>query len=111
LRYQTLQLDPANPIARPYFLEPQLNVLAFRPNLMKMDFSMIGQYSRFTHVDAGKVQGNRFVLYPSCRCPSSILPSRSPRRVAHEPVFLKTRQSASQTASVVFCRPSLWIRR
>ena len=69
LRYQTLQLDPANPIARPYFLEPQLNVMAFRPNLLKMDFSMIGQYSRFTHVDAWKVQGNRFVLYPQLSLP------------------------------------------
>jgi LPS-assembly protein len=34
-----------------------------------MDFSMIGQYSRFTHVDAGKVQGNRFVLYPQLSLP------------------------------------------
>jgi len=69
LRYQTLQIDPANPIARPYFLEPQLNVLAYKPNLLKTDFTMIGQYSRFTHVDPAKVQGDRMVFYPQISLP------------------------------------------
>ena len=69
LRYQTLQIDPNNPISRPYFLEPQLNMLAYKPNVFKMDVSAIGQFSRFTHVDAGKVQGDRMVLYPQLSLP------------------------------------------
>ncbi len=69
LRYQTLQIDPSNPIARPYFLEPQLNVLGYKANVFKTDFTMIGQYSRFTHVDAGKVQGDRMVFYPQLSLP------------------------------------------
>lgn len=69
LRYQTLQIDPSNPIARPYFLEPQLNVIGYKPNLFKTDFTMIGQYSRFTHVDAAKVQGDRMVFYPQISLP------------------------------------------
>ncbi|HLO61375.1 MAG TPA: LPS-assembly protein LptD [Azonexus sp.] len=69
LRYQTLQIDPANPIARPYFLEPQLNLIAYKPNLLKTDFAAIGQYSRFTHVDPTKVQGDRVVLYPQISLP------------------------------------------
>ncbi|MFN4324756.1 MAG: LPS-assembly protein LptD [Azonexus sp.] len=69
LRYQTLQIDPSNPIARPYFLEPQLNVLGYKANVFKTDFTLIGQYSRFTHVDAGKVQGDRMVFYPQLSLP------------------------------------------
>ena len=67
LRYQTLQTDPANPVARPYFLEPQLNVLGYRPNVFKTDLTFIGQYSRF--VDPEKVEGDRFVLYPQVSLP------------------------------------------
>ncbi len=69
LRYQTLQIDPNNPISRPYFLEPQLNMLAYKPNVFKIDVSAIGQFSRFTHVDAAKVQGDRMVLYPQLSLP------------------------------------------
>jgi LPS-assembly protein len=69
LRYQTLQIDPNNPISRPYFLEPQLNMLAYKPNVFKMDVSAIGQFSRFTHVDAARVQGDRMVLYPQLSLP------------------------------------------
>lgn len=67
LRHQTLQLDPS--IKRPYFLEPQLNIVGYKPDVLKMDFSMIGQYSHFTHVDAGKDQGDRFVFYPQLSLP------------------------------------------
>lgn len=69
LRYQTLQIDPSNPITRPYFLEPQLNLIAYKPNLFKTDFSAVGQYSRFTHVDPAKVQGDRMVFYPQISLP------------------------------------------
>jgi LPS-assembly protein len=67
LRYQTLQTDPANPVARPYFLEPQLNILGYRPNVLKTDLAVIGQFSRF--VNPEKVEGNRFVLYPQVSLP------------------------------------------
>jgi LPS-assembly protein len=67
LRYQTLQPDPANPIARPYFLEPQLNIVGYKPNVLKTDLSLISQYSRFTHPD--KINGDRFVFYPQVSLP------------------------------------------
>lgn len=67
LRYQTLQPDPNNPITRPYFLEPQLNVIGFKPNVLKTDLSMIAQFSRFTHPD--KVAGDRMVFYPQVSLP------------------------------------------
>ena len=67
LRYQTLQTDPANPVAIPYFLEPQLNIIAFKPNVLLTDFGFIGQYSRFTHPT--QVQGDRMVLYPQISVP------------------------------------------
>ena len=67
LRYQTLQPDPANPITRPYFLEPQLNLLGYKPNVMMTDLTLVGQYSRFTHPD--KVEGDRVVLYPQVSLP------------------------------------------
>ncbi|MBS4018890.1 LPS-assembly protein LptD [Azonexus hydrophilus] len=70
LRYQTLQPDASNPVERPYFLEPQLNLVAYRPNLAGMDFTMLGQYSRFTHDDvANKDRGDRLVLYPQISLP------------------------------------------
>lgn len=67
LRYQTLQPDPANPIARPYFIEPQLTAIGFKPNVLNTDLSLISQYSRFTHPD--KVDGERFVFYPQVSLP------------------------------------------
>ena len=67
LRYQTLQPDPANPVAKPYFLEPQLNVVGYRPNVFKTDLSLLGQYSRFTHPD--KIQGDRLMMYPQISLP------------------------------------------
>lgn len=67
LRYQTLQFDPTQTIDRPYFLEPQFNVLGYKANVFKTDLSMIGQYSRFTHPT--KIQGDRVVFYPSISLP------------------------------------------
>jgi LPS-assembly protein len=70
LRHQTLQPDPGNPIQRPYFLEPQLNLLGYRPNLKGFDFSIIGQFSRFTHDDTlNKDRGDRLVIYPQLSLP------------------------------------------
>lgn len=66
-RFQTLQTDPAYRVERPYFLEPQLNILGFRPNVLKTDLAVIGQYTRFVNPD--KVQGDRVVLYPQISLP------------------------------------------
>ncbi len=68
LRYQTLQTDPQNPVAVPYFLEPQLNFNVFQPNMGKFtDFSMTGQISRFSHPYLTNAQ--RWVLYPQFSFP------------------------------------------
>ena len=69
LRYQTLQFDTVNPVARPYFLEPQLNLVGYKPNVLNTDLSMIGQFSRFTHFDPAKAQGDRLVFYPQVSLP------------------------------------------
>lgn len=67
LRYQTLQLDPANPTTRPYFLEPQINFYGRLPNVLHSDISLVGQYSRFSHPTL--VDGSRAVLYPQLSVP------------------------------------------
>ncbi len=67
LRYQTLQLDSS--IKTPYFLEPQLNLSAYKADVFKTDLSAIGQYSRFVHVDGTKDQGDRLVFYPQVSLP------------------------------------------
>lgn len=71
LRYQTLQPDPENPIARPYFLEPRLNLTGYQTNLLgALDFALQGQYSRFTHDDReNKAVGDRLVFYPQLSWP------------------------------------------
>ncbi|HEX9194646.1 MAG TPA: LPS assembly protein LptD, partial [Azonexus sp.] len=66
-RFQTLQTDPQNPVAVPYYLEPQINLVGFKPDLLFTDLTVIGQYSRFSH--ATRVQGDRMVLYPQLSLP------------------------------------------
>lgn len=67
-RYQTLSPDPANPVARPYFIEP---ALAFSGRLLDIagygDFGVIAQYARFTHPTL--VEGSRAVAYPTIAVP------------------------------------------
>jgi len=65
LHYQTLQLDPT--IKRPYFLDPQFTVVGYKPDFLKTDLSLIGQYSKFTHPTQD--QGSRFVFYPQLSLP------------------------------------------
>jgi len=67
LQYQTLQTDPSNPIAVPYFLEPQLNMVGFKPDVLGTDFTLLGQYSRF--INPSQVQGDRLVAYPQFSLP------------------------------------------
>jgi len=65
LHYQTLALDST--IKRPYFLDPQFTVIGYKPDFLKTDLNLIGQYSRFTHPTQD--QANRFVFYPQLSLP------------------------------------------
>ncbi len=66
-RYQTLQIDPAVPVARPYFLEPQVSFNGRLPDLHGLDLTLFGQYSYFTHPTL--VDGGRTVAYPQVSLP------------------------------------------
>lgn len=63
--YQTLELDST--IKRPYFLDPQFTVVGYKPDFLKTDLSLIGQYSKFTHPTQD--QGSRVVFYPQLSLP------------------------------------------
>ncbi|MBU3697245.1 LPS-assembly protein LptD [Dechloromonas sp.] len=106
LRYQTLQPDPNNPIARPYFLEPQLNVLGYKPNVLKTDLSMIGQFSRFVHPD--KVQGDRLVFYPQVSLPI-VHPAFqiTPKLGMHLTKYALNQQVAGEPTSLTRSLPTL----
>ncbi len=69
MRYQTLQPDPANPISRPYTLEPQINFLGRKANALALneDLTLLGQHTRFTH--STLVEGSRTVAYPQLAFP------------------------------------------
>ena len=67
LQYQTLQTDPSNPVAVPYFLEPQLNMIGFKPDVLGTDFTLQAQYTRF--INPAQVQGDRLVVYPQFSLP------------------------------------------
>jgi len=99
LRYQTLQPDPANPVTKPYFLEPQFNFSAYRPNVLHTDFSMVGQFSRFTHPD--KVEGDRLMLYPQFALPI-VHPAFqiTPKVGLHLTQYTLDRQAAGQPTSL-----------
>lgn len=105
LRYQTLQPDPANPIARPYFLEPQINIVGYKPNVLKTDLSLISQYSRFTHPD--KVDGQRFVFYPQVALPI-VHPAFQiiPKFGAHMTSYSLEQQLAGEPDSITRTLPS-----
>lgn len=121
LRYQTLQPDPLNPVVRPYFLEPQINLVGYKPNVLKTDLSMIGQYSRFTHPE--KVVGDRFVLYPQVSLPIvhpafQITPKVGvhmtryalDQQVAGEPVSIsRTLPTFTLDSTMIFERESSWL--
>ena len=91
VRYQTLQTDVNNKINSPYFIQPQINISGFKPNIFSLplfssnknsnaqnstrnakyfldfDFSFIGQFSRFTHHSLPSA--NRYVFYPQISAP------------------------------------------
>lgn len=65
--YQTLQPDPANPVAVPYRLLPQITLTARQPDLFTTDSSFSGQYTSFSHPTL--TEGQRMVLYPQVALP------------------------------------------
>jgi LPS-assembly protein len=75
LRYQTLQTDPKSPVLPPYFLEPQVSLFGFKPDVLGTDFAVLGQYTRFALSDASRLlgdtrrEGERAVLYPQFSLP------------------------------------------
>ena len=123
LRYQTLQTDRNNIIARPYFLEPQLNIVGYKANVLKTDLSMIGQYSHFIHPE--KVNGQRMVLYPQVSLPIvhpafQITPKIGVHatqyslgnQVNGEPTSMsRTVPIVSLDSTVIFERESSWLGR
>lgn len=67
LRYQTLQPNPLSPVARPYFIEPQINFVGGKPDLGGFDVGVLGQYTRF--IDPTRDEGSRLVFYPQISMP------------------------------------------
>jgi LPS-assembly protein len=63
-RYQTLQPDPANPVARPYELTPQLAVDGWQPLAGDLSVYLMAQYTDFTHPANDRIEARRGVLYP-----------------------------------------------
>ncbi len=96
LRYQTLFITPG--ITRPYFLEPQVNFLGFKADVLGADAMAIGQYTRFTRPDSGN--NDRFVLYPQISMPF-VSPSFqiTPKVGVHMTQYGLSQQVAEQVAS------------
>jgi len=69
LRYQTLQPDPLNPVAPPYFLEPRLEASTRQEMLDTFDGVLFYQYTNFRHPDPARLSGHRTVLYPQLALP------------------------------------------
>jgi LPS-assembly protein len=67
--YQTLNPDPdpAQRIAKPYSLAPQVSLNARRPDFYGADIAFLGQYSSFQHATLD--QGRRTVAYPQFSLP------------------------------------------
>ena len=72
-RYQTLQTDPQNPVAAPYFLEPQINLVGFKPDRAghrpDRDRPVFALYASCRPVSDVRAQGDRMVLYPQLSLP------------------------------------------
>lgn len=99
LRYQTLQPDPAVPVSRPYFLEPQINFSGRIADLYKTDFSVTGQYTQFTHPTL--TEGKRTVIYPQLSLPLYYPAfSITPKIGVHASKYSLTRQTAGMPDSI-----------
>ena len=69
-RYQTLQPDPANLVARPYELMPQFNLDGWQPLVGDLTGVLAAQYSDFIHPDSDRIEARRAVLYPQLAWPT-----------------------------------------
>ena len=65
-RWQTLQNDPSNPVARPYNTS-QLNFVANKDSAGLTDIAFTGNFSDFTHPTL--VNGKRAIAYPTLSLP------------------------------------------
>lgn len=106
LRYQTLQTDPTQTITRPYFLEPQINFTGRLPDLHSTDFTLLGQYSQFTHPTL--VEGGRAFVYPQLSLPY-FHPAFSitPKIGLHATQYALHNQVAGQPSSISRVIPTL----
>lgn len=66
-RWQTLQPDPLQPVTPPYDRLPQITFTASRPEVLRSDFDVYGQYTTFDHPTL--TTGTRVVAYPSLSVP------------------------------------------
>ncbi len=108
-QFQTLQTDPSNPVAVPYFLEPQLNLVGFKPDFLGTDLTLVGQYSRF--INPTQIQGDRLVLYPQVSLPI-VHPSFNfvPKVGVHATQYvLNNQQSASDPSNIGRAMPTFTV--
>lgn len=99
LRYQTLQANPQTPVARPYFLEPQINFSGRLPVRNDTDFNVQAQYSQFTHPTL--VEGKRTVIYPQISFPIAYPAfSITPKLGLHATQYQLNRQSAGMPGQI-----------
>jgi LPS-assembly protein len=68
-RYQTLQPDPNNPVARPYELTPQFNLAGWQALAGDLTALVSAQYTDFTHPDPTRIDARRSVVYPQLAWP------------------------------------------
>lgn len=68
LAFQTLQ-DPAQPVALPYKLAPQISFSAHPSRWKGLEFNTIGEFTDFQHPTL--VNGRRLLIYPSVTMPLS----------------------------------------
>lgn len=108
LQYQVLQPDPANPVERPYFLEPMINLFGYLPGVMNSDIAVIGQFGHFTHPT--KVQGDRMVFYPQVSMPLVDTAYQViPKLGLHVTQYSLTQQAAGTPASMSRVVPTLTV--
>jgi LPS-assembly protein len=65
--WQTLRPDPLQPVTPPYDRLPQITFTASRPEVLRSDFDVYGQYTTFDHPTL--TTGTRVVAYPSLSVP------------------------------------------
>ena len=67
--WQTLQVDPQQPVTPPYRQVPRLTFNASRPDTWLSDFDFQGQFIAFDTDEMSQVTANRTMLYPSLTFP------------------------------------------